>query len=207
MRMWFIGLVWIGLLALAGCVPSTGAPAPVSTSTAPRPAPTTVPPTGLPLLPTATPGLATATPTPRPPTATAVAPTAVSRQPSAVVPTAVGGQPSAVTAKLGSAFKLGVGQSASVEGEGVRLELVDIIQDSRCPQGVQCVRAGDVSLLVRLWRDGQALGEATLSTARKETATKPLAGYTVTLLQVEPVKTVQEIEKSRYSVTLNMTKG
>lgn len=43
-------------------------------------------------------------------------------------------------------FRLGVGETARVDGHTVRF--VAVAEDSRCPEGVQCIRAGEAKIRV-----------------------------------------------------------
>jgi hypothetical protein len=48
----------------------------------------------------------------------------------------------------GEEFTLVPGQSAALAGEGLDIELVEVLNDSRCPRDVVCVWAGEVKSLV-----------------------------------------------------------
>jgi hypothetical protein len=48
-----------------------------------------------------------------------------------------------ITASLGQEFTLPVGKTASIEGENLSIKFVEVISDSRCPEGVECVWAGE----------------------------------------------------------------
>jgi len=48
-----------------------------------------------------------------------------------------------IAASLGQQFTLPVGQKAAFEGEELTIKFVEVIADSRCPTGVQCVWAGE----------------------------------------------------------------
>lgn len=49
-----------------------------------------------------------------------------------------------VQAPLGEPFRLAQGETASVTGTQMTVRFAEVVSDSRCPVGVQCVRAGDV---------------------------------------------------------------
>lgn len=53
-----------------------------------------------------------------------------------------------VSVRLGQEFKLRVGQRAEVEGERLRVRVASVANDSRCPEGVTCVWAGNAEVLV-----------------------------------------------------------
>jgi hypothetical protein len=198
---WTLILTVISLLGLAACrsVPSGAAP--------------TVEPTrsGVPLV--------TAMPTSQPPSAATQpsAPTVIPipTQPPAL-PTPIAAttptvgpmsQSNTATGRLGQNITLKTGEVALIQGEGVMLELVGVTEDSRCPQGVTCVWAGRVVATVRLGQSGAQGEDISLSTQTKEAATKAVNGYTVTLIDVKPVKTTQAIASSEYRLTFVVNKS
>jgi hypothetical protein len=50
-----------------------------------------------------------------------------------------------VPALLGEETTLSVGQIANIKAEGLSLKFVKVTADSRCPTGVECIQAGDVT--------------------------------------------------------------
>ncbi|HAL74581.1 MAG TPA: hypothetical protein DCM45_05740 [Clostridiales bacterium] len=59
-------------------------------------------------------------------------------------------QPASASAILNQAFILEPGQTAVLKDEGLSIKFVEIVSDSRCPTGVQCIWAGEVSSLVEI---------------------------------------------------------
>jgi hypothetical protein len=57
-----------------------------------------------------------------------------------------GGKP--VGVRLGQEFKLRAGGRAAVEGEGLKVRFDSVTSDSRCPEGVTCVWAGNAEVLI-----------------------------------------------------------
>jgi len=49
---------------------------------------------------------------------------------------------------LGQTFPLKVGQSITVEADGLEVVFERVVSDSRCPRGVQCIRAGEATISV-----------------------------------------------------------
>ena len=45
----------------------------------------------------------------------------------------------------------------SVAFENFRIEFIEVVQDSRCPTGVNCIWAGEVVILVDLYEDGKKI--------------------------------------------------
>ncbi|MDD5288814.1 MAG: hypothetical protein PHY28_06885 [Dehalococcoidales bacterium] len=60
---------------------------------------------------------------------------------------------SASKASLGSEFTLSVGQSTRIASESMDIKFVDVIEDSRCPKGVTCIWAGQVSCAIEITKD------------------------------------------------------
>lgn len=54
---------------------------------------------------------------------------------------------------VGEEFSLAVGEIVSVEGAMLSVEFVEVIEDSRCPTGVQCVWEGNGAIMVRTITD------------------------------------------------------
>lgn len=77
-----------------------------------------------------------------------------------------------------------LGGTVTVRGAGVAVTWIELLQDSRCPQGVVCVWEGDAEVLVRL-RVGDRTSRAVLHTAGEPRAFA-LDGVEVTLLDVLP---------------------
>jgi hypothetical protein len=48
-----------------------------------------------------------------------------------------------VAASLGQEFTLPVGETASIEGESLTIKFIEVISDSRCPEGVECIWEGE----------------------------------------------------------------
>lgn len=64
--------------------------------------------------------------------------------------TACARQPASVTAELDKAFILEPGQTAVLNSDDLTVKFVKIVSDSRCPTGVQCIWAGEVSSLIEI---------------------------------------------------------
>ena len=100
----------------------------------------------------------------------------------------VGRQSDDASPALGQPFTLGVGESATLDGTGVRLTFVTVTEDSRCPPMAMCVWAGDAATALVLSAVGQSALADTLHTNgspsfRQSTV---FAGIRVTLLDVSP---------------------
>jgi hypothetical protein len=51
---------------------------------------------------------------------------------------------------LGAEFTLSIGQSSKITGENLSIKFVEVVSDSRCPQGATCIWAGEVSCLIEI---------------------------------------------------------
>jgi hypothetical protein len=52
------------------------------------------------------------------------------------------------TATLGKEFSLSVGESVLIRGENLEITFLKVVEDSRCPTGVQCIWEGRARSLV-----------------------------------------------------------
>ncbi len=93
---------------------------------------------------------------------------------------------------LGSPFKLKQGETAVVGPDKLRLSLVEVGRDSRCPRDVQCLHPGSVSILMQAVKPGGETARFILSlpglTPRPHPSNPPLdaLGYKFRLLQLDP---------------------
>ena len=51
---------------------------------------------------------------------------------------------------IGDEFSLHIGQSVSIRGEELQIKFLEVVEDSRCPEGVTCIWEGRVSCLVEI---------------------------------------------------------
>lgn len=90
------------------------------------------------------------------------------------------------TQKIGVEFELKYKESAQIEqGEKFTITYKDLLEDSRCPIGVECVWAGNAKVLLRI-----AERDSSVNTTLEPKQTTHLGGdgtrYTVQLLAVTP---------------------
>jgi hypothetical protein len=102
--------------------------------------------------------------------------------------------------------ELAPGETALVGPDRLEVTFVSIAEDSRCPEGVQCVWAGRAVAEVRLRAAGSEPADVRLETTRAgETAA--YAGYTVRLLSVAPSpKKDEPVRPEAYRVTLTVAR-
>ncbi|MBJ7340169.1 MAG: hypothetical protein JHC64_20870 [Mycolicibacterium sp.] len=113
---------------------------------------------------------------------------------------------------LNQVFTLGGGRDASINGEDLRLHFADVLEDSRCPERVECFWTGQarVAIVADSDRGEPDTMEFNTNPAPGQTISMVRAGdYTVEMRSLEPYPQTpdQPIELPEYRVTLRVTKG
>ena len=112
------------------------------------------------------------------------------------------------TVSLGDSFSLAVGQSASIDGEDLAIEFIDIIADSRCPLGVECIWQGEVACLVEITHSGTGQQRVLTYPGLTQELSKAQFGSYQFTFSVEPYPEAgKEIKKSEYRLNLLVTKA
>jgi hypothetical protein len=110
--------------------------------------------------------------------------------------------PSQLSVTMGQQFSLRVGQAASVAGVSSVVTFRGVRSDSRCPDGVQCVQAGNAEVVLGVATGGAAPAEVLLNT----TATpreRTLGNGILRLIALAPARTAQgTIDPGAYVATL-----
>jgi len=108
---------------------------------------------------------------------------------------------------LGDSFSLAVGQSASIDGEDFVIKFIDIVADSRCPLGVECIWQGEVACLVEITHSGTGQQRVlTYPGLTQEPSEVQFGSYQFTF-SVEPYPEAgKEIKKGEYRLNLLVTK-
>ncbi len=98
---------------------------------------------------------------------------------------------------LETSFSLNIGESATLSDQGIVVHFTNVLEDSRCPEDVECFWEGTVSLALEISYEGSYLGEYILNSSNLHKAS--FMGYYVKLLILDPypVSTVT-IQKSEY---------
>ena len=98
--------------------------------------------------------------------------------------------------ELNSAIKLSVNQSAVIESEDLKVTLVDV-NDSRCPEGAQCIWAGEAVAFLTV--NNTAIQVSTMHTT-------DTLGYQFSYDLMPYPKLDKEVKLKDYVVKLNITK-
>ncbi|RMH70151.1 MAG: hypothetical protein D6675_10130 [Gemmatimonadetes bacterium] len=122
---------------------------------------------------------------------------------------AISCQPSALpttTSPLGEQFVLGWHQTVHLKDTGLSLTFAEVVEDSRCPQQVECVWEGQVVIKLKLQASNNPPQEIelTLRAGHPESAVQTVGEYTIELLNVHPYpqKFETTIKPSRYRAVL-----
>ena len=106
---------------------------------------------------------------------------------------------------LDEPFTLSPGQSASIKGEDLTVRFAEVVGDSRCPAGVTCIWAGEVSCLLEITHAGQTDAK-TLVQQGSGPAQTDFAGYRIAF-DVQPYpRAGEKIDKGDYRLTLTFSK-
>ncbi len=120
-------------------------------------------------------------------------------------------QESAVLAGLDTPFQIGVNQQAFLETENMSIELLDIIDDSRCPSDFRCAVSGEVVAEIMISKGAETLGVYNISDWRQSigyTSKINVDNYVVELAGVSPYpKDDSGIRLSDYVLTFAVSKA
>jgi hypothetical protein len=104
--------------------------------------------------------------------------------------------------ELDKEFDIRVGQWVTVEGERLRVTFNSVAEDSRCPEGVQCVWAGNAKVVLRLSKARKRASTMSLNTG-VDPKQGTYRGYEVKLVKLDPYpKEGRRIRRRDYVATL-----
>jgi hypothetical protein len=107
---------------------------------------------------------------------------------------------------LGEQFSLAPGQSASIEGEDLAVRFVEVIGDSRCPEGAVCIWAGEVSCRLEITHAGVTNTKVLVQPGATEPPRTDFADYLITY-DVQPYPQVgEQIKDDEYRLLLTITR-
>lgn len=113
--------------------------------------------------------------------------------------------PSAPTVPLDQQFVLKSGELASIAGTGVRVQFVEVVNDSRCPLNATCIAAGDASIAIAVVDDqGSSRYELHTDPSRKSATHRDLR---IELTELQPYPdTNHPTDPAGYRVTLRASR-
>jgi hypothetical protein len=114
-------------------------------------------------------------------------------------------RPTGPSAALDQQFILRPGQLAAIEGTAMRVQFVEVINDSRCPLNAICIAAGDASIAVLVVDDqGSSRYELHTEPSRKSAAHRDLR---IELMELQPYPdTSRRIDPSESRATLRASR-
>jgi len=111
-----------------------------------------------------------------------------------------------INAGIGEKFTLAIGQNASITGENFQIRFVEVVGDSRCPQGVTCIWAGEATSLIEIFYSGTTYRKALTQPGASDPAQADFQNYIIVFdLQPYP-KAGVEIENKDYRLQLEIRK-
>jgi hypothetical protein len=109
-------------------------------------------------------------------------------------------------ASLGKEFSLSIGQSASISSDKLSVRFLDVTDDSRCPEGVTCIWAGQVSCLVEVTTNGKTDQAKLTATGGNSTSSQSVSGYAFAFNMVPYPAAGKPITKGEYRLNLTVVK-
>lgn len=112
---------------------------------------------------------------------------------------------SAKGVRLREEFTMRIGQRVKVSGTHLRIDFVDVLDDTRCPSDVQCISAGNAALNLELrWKSRPA--NSVLVNTTSGPAQAEIRRFVVKLVRLVPNPVAgQSIDKADYLATLLVT--
>jgi hypothetical protein len=113
---------------------------------------------------------------------------------------------SGLSASVDREFSLAIGQTAQISGENLGIRLTDVISDSRCPEGANCIVAGEVTCVLDITLDGKTESYRLVVQGTGGAGDHTYRDY-VLIGNVEPYpKLGVEIKKTEYRMKMTVSK-
>jgi hypothetical protein len=108
--------------------------------------------------------------------------------------------------QLDKEFELKINQQAMLEDEGLAVEFESVLEDSRCPEGVDCIWSGNAKIKIKLDKKMQTPATSELNTDAGPKSSSYL-NYEVKLVALKPrTKANEAIKPSEYIAALIIKK-
>lgn len=112
---------------------------------------------------------------------------------------------STVQARLNEPFQLPKGETATVATERLAVRFTSVESDSRCPVGVQCIRAGEARVHFELRLAGREPEELILATEGAQPRYATYGAYDLHLVALEPQRRT-DVPHPAYVATLRVVR-
>ncbi len=108
--------------------------------------------------------------------------------------------------RLGQEFELKINQEAAIEGEGLAVVFESVLEDSRCPEGVDCIWSGNAKIRIRSSKEKHAPAPIELNTNVGPKSSSYL-DYEIKLVALKPrPKADRPVQPNEYKAALIITK-
>ena len=115
-----------------------------------------------------------------------------------------------VSVQMNNSFTLSFDKTAKVKSEKLSIRFINVPEDSRCPEGVHCIWAGQARIDLEISKGDEEPETVQLISedGKPELAEKTFDNYLIKLLKVEPPRTTErELELKDYKITLAVSSG
>ena len=107
-------------------------------------------------------------------------------------------------AKQPCEVKVQINKEVAVKG-GIKIAFVELVEDSRCPEDVTCVWAGNAKIKIRVTKNGRSKVLELETMKRKEAP--DFAGYQFSLMDLVPkLRSNVRVNRNAYKAVISMTK-
>jgi len=113
--------------------------------------------------------------------------------------------PPSPRAALDQDFRLARGETAMVGSDGLTVRFAAVVEDSRCPMGVMCIRAGEAKVQLELRARGAGEEDVILATEGGQPRYASFAGYDVRLVTLDPPRR-RDVPHPAYVATLRVSR-
>lgn len=103
----------------------------------------------------------------------------------------------------GESFTIRAGESVGIEGTGIEVRFEDVLQDSRCPPAVECIRAGEAVVELSVAADGGEAHRLELEVPPGGGAEGSYEGHRIRIVSLEPpASATRRLERKDYVLEL-----
>ena len=110
-----------------------------------------------------------------------------------------------VQAPLDEPFRLAQGETATITGTRLTVRFAEVVSDSRCPVGVQCIRAGEARVRLELRLGGANPQAVILATEGAEPRQASYDAFDLHLVTLEPQPRTN-VPRPAYVATLRVVR-
>ncbi len=117
-------------------------------------------------------------------------------------------QPGYSVVKTDQIFEMKMGQSVVVDGQDLKLTFSAVPEDSRCPEGANCIQEGQIRIVLATVGDNASREiEFTRKATFKGTTTQTLGKFKIQLNEVSPYpKSGTPVQPEQYKLKLAVRK-